>query len=60
MKKLVKKIFKGLLVIAGCTITLFSNQAAAQTLKTKKMNKKILFVVSSHDKKGNTGEATGY
>lgn len=60
MKKLVKNIFKGLLVIAGCTISLLSNQAAAQTLKTKKMNKKILFVVSSHDKKGNTGEATGY
>lgn len=60
MKKLVKNIFKGLLVIAGCTLSLLSNQAAAQTLKTKKMNKKILFVVSSHDKKGNTGEATGY
>jgi len=34
------------------------NQATAQT-KSNKM-KKILFVVTSHDKKGNTGEATGY
>jgi putative intracellular protease/amidase len=27
---------------------------------TEKMKKKILFVVTSHDKKGNTGEATGF
>lgn len=27
---------------------------------SKHMNKKILFVVTSHDKKGNTGEATGF
>lgn len=32
----------------------------AQTKNSKKMEKKILFVVSSHDKKGNTGESTGY
>lgn len=32
----------------------------AQTKKSKKMKKKILFVVTSHDKKGNTGEDTGY
>jgi len=40
--------------------TLFSctNQLTAQT-KSKKM-KKILFVVTSHDKKGDTGEPTGY
>jgi len=31
----------------------------AQTKKTAKM-KKILFVVTSHDQKGNTGEPTGY
>ena len=28
--------------------------------KTTKMNKKILFVVTSHDTKGSTGEKTGY
>lgn len=39
--------------------TAFSNQATAQTQNSKKM-KKILFVVTSHDKKGDTGEATGY
>ncbi len=29
-------------------------------LKLNKMKKKILFVVTSHDQKGNTGEKTGY
>lgn len=32
----------------------------AQHQKFKPMKKKILFVVTSHDKKGNTGENTGY
>ena len=32
----------------------------SQTKKEKVMNKKILFVVTSHDKKGSTGEPTGY
>jgi putative intracellular protease/amidase len=32
----------------------------AQTQKSKNMKKKILFVVTSHDKKGSTGEDTGY
>jgi len=32
----------------------------AQQQKSKHMKKKILFVVTSHDKKGNTGEDTGY
>jgi len=32
----------------------------AQTKKSKNMKKKILFVVTSHDKKGSTGEETGY
>ncbi|CAA7386147.1 Molecular chaperone Hsp31 and glyoxalase 3 [Chryseobacterium fistulae] len=32
----------------------------AQTKPYKNMKKKILFVVTSHDKKGNTGENTGY
>jgi putative intracellular protease/amidase len=31
-----------------------------QTKKSKNMKKKILFVVTSHDKKGDTGENTGY
>jgi len=32
----------------------------AQHQKSSDMKKKILFVVTSHDKKGNTGEDTGY
>ncbi|MBT2621160.1 type 1 glutamine amidotransferase domain-containing protein [Chryseobacterium sp. ISL-6] len=32
----------------------------SQTKKSIKMKKKILFVVTSHDKKGDTGENTGY
>ncbi len=32
----------------------------AQHQKSKRMKKKILFVVTSHDKKGDTGEDTGY
>jgi putative intracellular protease/amidase len=58
MKKTIKKIVKGIMVIASCTI-LSSNQATAQTNKVSKM-KKVLFVVTSHDKKGNTGQPTGY
>ncbi len=39
--------------------TIFSNQAQAQNPKSSKM-KKVLFVVTSHDQKGTTGEPTGY
>lgn len=39
--------------------TIFSGQAQAQHQKSKQM-KKVLFVVTSHGKKGDTGEATGY
>ena len=59
MKKIFRAIaVKGLLI----TYALFaaSGQLSAQTNETKKMNKKILFVVTSHDKKGNTGEPTGF
>jgi putative intracellular protease/amidase len=59
MKNSIKKIVKGIMVIAGCTTLLFANQATAQSLKKSKM-KKVLFVVTSHDKKGNTGQPTGY
>jgi putative intracellular protease/amidase len=54
-----KKVFLSIaMVIAGCTI-LSLNEATAQTKKTSKM-KKVLFVVTSHDRKGNTGQPTGY
>ncbi|WP_202966696.1 type 1 glutamine amidotransferase domain-containing protein [Chryseobacterium sp. Leaf405] len=50
MKKL------ALLILALFTIGFVQ----AQTKNLKNMKKKILFVVTSHDKKGNTGENTGY
>ena len=58
MKKIFSTIAKGIMIIAGCII-LPSNQATAQTKKVSKM-KKVLFVVTSHDKLGNTGEKTGF
>lgn len=60
MNKVFKNILTGIMAIAGCTIFLELNQATAQKLNSKKMSKKILIVVSSHDKKGSTGEPTGY
>lgn len=60
MKKLAKTITTGLMVIAGCTILSVSNNATAQIKNQDKMEKKILFVVTSHDKKGGTGQPTGY
>lgn len=51
-------------VIAAILFTLISlltaDLATAQIKHKNKMNKKILFVVTSHDKKGNTGQPTGY
>jgi putative intracellular protease/amidase len=59
MKTGYQTIALGIMVIVGCTI--FSvNQATAQPKKTNNMKKKVLFVVTSHDKKGNTGQPTGY
>lgn len=53
---------KSKLLAAVSVLALFlglvQNDAAAQT--KQKMKKKILFVVTSHDKKGSTGEPTGY
>ncbi len=64
MKKSVQKILTGIMVIISCTIFLGINQATAQIKKNKKMEKKmqkkVLFVVTSHDKKGSTGQPTGY
>jgi len=47
--------------IAFLLLTLFTiGFAQSQTKKSKNMKNKILFVVTSHDKKGDTGENTGY
>ena len=60
MKKTAKTITTVLMVIVGCTILSVSNKATAQTKTQNKMKKKVLFVVTSHDKKGSTGAKTGY
>lgn len=57
MKKILSSSVMAITLFA---VALHSDFANAQTKKAKKMEKKILFVVSSHDKKGNTGESTGY
>ncbi len=45
MKRTIKSITTGIMVIASCTILLGINQAAAQSKKVNKM-KKVLFVVT--------------
>ncbi|MGL4631717.1 MAG: type 1 glutamine amidotransferase domain-containing protein [Leadbetterella sp.] len=60
MIKTFQNLAKGILVIAVCTIFSVFNKATAQTKKVNQMKKKVLFVVTSHDKKGNTGQSTGY
>lgn len=61
MKKTMSKITTGFLVIAICTMGSVFGQAVAQSKKqVAKMEKRILFVVTSHDKKGSTGQPTGY
>lgn len=60
MNQFVKKIITGAKVITCCTLALVYNHATAQSKQSIKMKQKILFVVTSHDKKGNTGEPTGY
>jgi putative intracellular protease/amidase len=60
MKKNSQHFTTGLLVLAVCTIFSVFNKVTAQTKKGETMQKKILFVVTSHDKKGNTGQPTGY
>ena len=60
MKQLAQTIIAGLMVIAGWTIFSVSNKTSAQIKQSNKMDKKILFVVTSHSEKGNTGEKTGF
>jgi putative intracellular protease/amidase len=46
--------------ILCCAMLVFSINLAAQTKKISNMKKKVLFVVTSHDTKGSTGQPTGY
>lgn len=60
MKTTVKYLKSIIMVIAVGTMMMNGSQAAAQTKNNIKMKKKILFVVTSHDKKGSTNQPTGY
>ncbi len=61
-----KKIKTGLLLIlftvlfTSCSSEKKVDNSTVETTKATKELKKILFVVTSHDEKGNTGEKTGY
>lgn len=49
-----------ILMVVTLVISLSNNHLFAETQKSKVMKKKILFVVTSHDKKGSTNEPTGF
>lgn len=46
--------------VALLTLSMFAFSLQATAQNSKKMKNKILFVVTSHDKKGTTGEKTGF
>jgi putative intracellular protease/amidase len=48
------------ILLALLAMALIAPASAQDTKQTTSMKKKILFVVTSHDKKGSTGEPTGY
>src|SRR4051812_13888334 len=60
MKTTCKHFLAGLMVVAVATIFPVFNKANAQIKKETSMQKKILFVITSHDKKGSTEQSTGY
>ena len=60
MITLIKTISKAAMAIALCSVFMITTKATAQTTKEDRVKKKILFVVTSHGQKGNTGEKTGY
>lgn len=47
-------------IMMAIAAAIFSSQVQAQQQKSTTMRHKVLFVVTSHDQKGNTGEPTGY
>lgn len=49
-----------LLAFMGCTGNRANNNSTESIKKERAMKPKILFVVTSHDTKGSTGEKTGY
>lgn len=53
-------VVAGMWVMVGCTVHSGFNQATAQLNKASAVKNKVLFVVTSHDKKGSTGQPTGF
>lgn len=60
MKRIFTGILSGLFFVAGCTSQAGSGKASVHTVNRQSMSKKILFVVTSHDQLGETGQPTGY
>jgi putative intracellular protease/amidase len=60
MKQFIQANSKAAVIFICCALITFNNQATAQKKQSNKMEKKILFVVTSHAQKGNTGQPTGY
>lgn len=59
--KTVLSLFLSTILLISCNNKKTSTKSTVKTETTKnKEIKKILFVVTSHDEKGNTGEKTGY
>lgn len=58
MKKM--RLSTAMRVVAAILLLSTGYHVQAQTKKSGTMSKKILFIVTSHNKKGNTGEATGF
>ncbi|MEM7549828.1 MAG: type 1 glutamine amidotransferase domain-containing protein [Bacteroidota bacterium] len=58
-----RKILFVLITVSGlisCTSRKANQDKAVEKSKTEKMTKKVLFVLTSHDELGNTGEKTGF
>jgi putative intracellular protease/amidase len=60
MKKYNRIIFFKTIGILTAILIFTCISSNAQSKKNNNMKKKILFVLTSHDKKGDTGESTGY
>ena len=48
------------MVILGCTLLFSFTKSIQSSEKLEAMKKKVLFVVTSHSQKGDTGQSTGY
>lgn len=55
-----KILITGVVVIACCIGFLIGSEAMAQKRSFMNTKKKVLFAVTSHDKKGDSGQPTGY